>query len=169
MRNKTVVIGIGNPFLQDDRAGVAVAEKLEEMGAACDTEVVLTVGFEVMDKAKGYDRAIIVDACMLGNEPGSILELSVDDIFSTHALANSHAITLGTTLKTANMCFPDEMPADMILMLIEVKDIKEFTRQMSEPVEKAVDQVVERIMALVDAPVCSDLDGRKFCPCVHQG
>ena len=157
MKNKTVVIGIGNPFLQDDRAGVAVVEKLEQMGAACDTEVVLTVGFEVMDKAKGYDRAIIVDACMLGKEPGSILELSVDDIFSSHALANSHAITLGTTLKTANMCFPDEMPQQLILMLIEVKDIKEFTRQMSEPVEKAVDLVVARIMSMVDAKAPAEM------------
>ncbi|WP_321493647.1 hypothetical protein [uncultured Desulfobacter sp.] len=30
----------------------------------------------------------------------------MDDILSTHALASSHAVTLGTTLKTANMCFP---------------------------------------------------------------
>nr|WP_321403270.1 hydrogenase maturation protease [uncultured Desulfobacter sp.] len=157
MKNKTVVIGIGNPFLQDDRAGVVVVEKLEALGAACDTDIVLTVGFEVMDKVKGYDKAIIVDACMLGKEPGSILELSVDDIFSTHSLANSHAVTLGTTLKTANMCFPDEMPDDMTLLLIEVKDIKEFTQQMSEPVEKAVDQVVERIMAMIDVPAVSTI------------
>jgi len=151
MDNKCVVVGIGNPYLQDDRAGVVIVETLEQEGLPCRTEVVYTVGFEVMDKIRGYERAIIVDACMLGNEPGSILEVSIDDIFSTHALVNSHAITLGTTLKTGLLCFPDEMPADIRIILIEVKEIKEFTRQMSPEVEAAVKTVVDRIRALVAA------------------
>ncbi len=152
MKNKCVVIGIGNPYLQDDRAGVVIVEKIEEMGLACDTEFVLTVGFEVMDKVKGYEKAIVVDACMLGNDPGTVLELTVDDIFSTHALANSHAVTLGTTLKTGYVCFPEEMPEDITLLLIEVKDIKEFTMQMSAEVEAAVDEVVQRITEMVAEP-----------------
>lgn len=148
---KCVVIGIGNPYLQDDRAGVVVVEQLEQGGLACQTEVVYTVGFEVMDKVRGYERAIIVDACKLGNDPGAILDVTVDDIFTTHALVNSHAITLGTTLKTGFVCFPEEMPADIRILLIEVKEIKEFTQQMSPEVERAVDEVVERIRTMVAA------------------
>jgi hydrogenase maturation protease len=151
MKTKCVVIGIGNPYLQDDRAGVVVVEQLEKENLPCQTEVVYTVGFEVMDKVRGFERAIIVDACKLGNEPGSILEVTVDDIFTTHALVNSHAITLGTTLKTGYICFPEEMPADIRILLIEVKEIKEFTQQMSPEVEQAVVEVVERIKGLVAA------------------
>ncbi|WP_028583858.1 hydrogenase maturation protease [Desulfogranum mediterraneum] len=149
MDKKTVVIGIGNPYLQDDRAGVVVVEKLEELGIPCATEIVYTVGFEVMDKVKGYEKAVIVDACMLGNEPGSLLEVSVDEIFTNNALVNSHAITLGTTLKTGYICFPEEMPAEIHLILIEVRDIKEFTQQMSAEVETAVEQAVARISEIV--------------------
>ncbi|MDR2551218.1 MAG: hydrogenase maturation protease [Desulfobulbus sp.] len=152
MKAKCVVIGIGNPYLQDDRAGVVVVEQLEREGLACHTEVVYTVGFEVMDKVRGYERAIVVDACKLGNAPGSILEVSVDDIFTTHALVNSHAITLGTTLKTGYVCFPEEMPTEIRILLIEVKEIKEFTQQMSPEVERAVTEVVARIRDLVTAP-----------------
>lgn len=151
MKTKCVVIGIGNPYLQDDRAGVVVVEQLERDNLPCQTEVVYTVGFEVMDKVRGFERAIIVDACKLGNEPGSILEVTVDDIFTTHALVNSHAITLGTTLKTGYVCFPEEMPEDIRIFLIEVKDIKEFTQQMSSEVERATVEVVERIKGLVAA------------------
>ena len=153
MDTQCVVVGIGNPYLQDDRAGVVVIERLEQENLACRTEVVYTVGFEVMDKIRGCERAIIVDACMLGNEPGSILEVGVDDIFSTHALINSHAITLGTTLKTGYLCFPEEMPADIRILLIEVKEIKEFTQQMSPEVEAAVEIVVERIKSLIAGKV----------------
>jgi hydrogenase maturation protease len=155
MDTQCVVVGIGNPYLQDDRAGVVVIERLEQENLACRTEVVYTVGFEVMDKIRGCERAIIVDACMLGNEPGSILEVGVDDIFSTHALINSHAITLGTTLKTGYLCFPEEMPADIRILLIEVKEIKEFTQQMSPEVEAAVEIVVERIKGLVAGKVAA--------------
>jgi hydrogenase maturation protease len=155
MDTQCVVVGIGNPYLQDDRAGVVVIERLEQENLACRTEVVYTVGFEVMDKIRGCERAIIVDACMLGNEPGSILEVGVDDIFSTHALINSHAITLGTTLKTGYLCFPEEMPADIRILLIEVKEIKEFTQQMSPEVEAAVEIVVERIKGLIAGKVAA--------------
>jgi hydrogenase maturation protease len=153
MDKKCVVVGIGNPYLQDDRAGVVIVEMLEKEGLPCQTEVVYTVGFEVMDKIRGFERAIIVDACMLGNEPGSILEVTVDDIFSTHALVNSHAITLGTTLKTGLLCFPEDMPEDIRIILVEVKEIKEFTQQMSPEVEAAVVTVVDRIRTLVAAMV----------------
>ena len=94
MKTKWVVIGIGNPYLQDDRAGVVVAEQLEREGLACQIEVVHTVGFEVMDKVRGFERAIIVDACSLGNAPGSILEVSVDDVFTTGSTADACAETL---------------------------------------------------------------------------
>ncbi|MGE4560131.1 MAG: hydrogenase maturation protease [Desulfobulbus sp.] len=146
----TVVVGIGNPYLQDDRAGVLVVERLAQEGIPCRTEVVFTVGLEVLDRIKGCDRAIIVDACMLGNEPGSILEMGVDDIFTSPSLAHSHALTLGTTLKTGQVCFPEEMPAEIHILLIEVREIKAFSRQMSPEVERAVEEVVGRIKALVE-------------------
>ncbi|NQS71933.1 MAG: hydrogenase maturation protease [Desulfobulbaceae bacterium] len=148
-KDEWVVLGIGNPYLQDDRAGVVVTERLEALGLPCRIEQLLTVGFEVLDKIRGASRAIIVDACKLGNPPGSILQVSVDDIFSSHHLVNSHAVTLGTTLKTGIICFPDEMPKELHIWLIEVKDISEFTQVMSPEVEQAVGEVVEGIQRLL--------------------
>jgi hydrogenase maturation protease len=152
MDKQWVVVGIGNPYLQDDRAGVVVVEQLEQAGLPCRTEVVFTVGFEVMDKVRGHERAIVVDACKLGNPPGTILDLTLDEIFTTHALVNSHAITLGTTLKTGYVCFPEDMPRDLRILLIEVKFIDQFTQQMSPEVAAATVEVVRRITAMVSDP-----------------
>ena len=149
MDKHCVVIGIGNPYLQDDRVGVVIVEQLEQAGLPCRTEVVYTVGFEVMDTVRGHERAIVVDACKLGNAPETILELTLDEIFTTHALVNSHAITLGAALKTGYLCFPEEMPTDLRIILIEVKAIDEFTQQMSPEVKKAAAEVVARITAMV--------------------
>ena len=153
MAAKCVVVGIGNPYLQDDRAGVVVVELLEQEHLLCQTEVIYTAGFELVDKIRGFERAIIVDACMLGNEPGSFLEVGMDDLFIPQALLNSHAITLGTTLKTGSICFPEEMPSDIRILLIEVKEMKEFTLRMSPEVETAVAKVVERIKELIIAAI----------------
>jgi hydrogenase maturation protease len=141
MDEHCIVVGIGNPYLQDDRAGVVVVEELERTGLACRTEVVCTDGPEVMDRIKGFRRAIIVDACMLGNPPGTILELGLDDLCTTGSLAHSHAITLGATLRT-----------DLRFILIEVKAISEFTKVMSPEVEAAAAEVVARIRRMVSEP-----------------
>ena len=45
------------------------------------------------------------------------------------------------------------MPPELRILLIEVKEIKEFTQQMSPEVEQAVDVVVERIKAMVGEKV----------------
>ena len=55
---------------------------------------------------------------------------------------------MGTTLKTGYVCFPKEMPPKLRILLIEVKEIKEFTQQIPPEVEQAVDVVVERIKAM---------------------
>ncbi len=146
---KPLVMGIGNPLLQDDRAGIEVVEKLAALGAPCDTLEVYTVGFEIIDRCMGRDNVIIVDACMLGNEPGSILDVGVDDIFNTAYLANSHAITLGSTLKIGYKLFPDDMPQNLRIFLIEAKDVNEFSKQCSPEVYHAIDNVVEQIQGVL--------------------
>jgi hydrogenase maturation protease len=45
------------------------------------------------------------------------------------------------------------MPADIRILLIEAKEIKAFTQQMSPEVEKAVAVVVERIKTMVGEKV----------------
>lgn len=144
MKN-TLVCGIGNPMLKDDRAGIEVAEQLAELNTNIDVEIIFGVGFEVNDKIMGYDTVYIIDAAKMGHKPGTILEVQVDDIFSDHLLASSHAVTLGSTLKVGYELFPDEMPKNLKIYLIEAEDYFEFTKKCSPPVEVAIQEVVQRI------------------------
>jgi len=150
MEKQWVVVGIGNPLLQDDRAGLMVVEQLEQEGLPCRTELIDSVGLEVLDRIRGYGRAIIVDACMLGGKPGRILEARDDEIFPPQALGSGHGLSLGATLKVGRLCCPD-MPADIRLLLIEVGERQAFGLQVSTEVKAAVARVKERIRALVTA------------------
>lgn len=140
--NKTIVMGIGNPLLQDDRAGLEVVQRIARMNLPVDTEELYTVGFDVMDKLMGYEQAFVVDSCCLGHKPGTMLQVSIDDIFSSKDLTNSHAVTLGATLKTGYELFSDEMPKELTIILIEIEKIEEFTDVMCPSVEKAVQETV---------------------------
>jgi hydrogenase maturation protease len=145
MKNRFLVCGIGNPMLKDDRAGIEVAERIEKSDLQVDTEIIYGVGFEVNDKIMGYEDVIIVDAAKIGKPPGTITEATVDDIFTDHELASSHAVTLGSTLKVGYELFPEEMPQRLKILLIEAEDYFEFTRECSEQVNLAIAEVVRRI------------------------
>jgi hydrogenase maturation protease len=149
MNHPSILIGIGNPLLQDDRAGIEVAERVQGLNLPVDVEIMHCVGFEVLDKILGYERAFVVDACMLGHEHGALLEVGVEDIFTQARLSASHAVTLGATLKTGLEIFPEEMPRDLRIFLIQAKTVEDFSPDLSPEVERGVSQAVERIAALL--------------------
>ncbi|MDK9709363.1 MAG: hydrogenase maturation protease [Desulforhopalus sp.] len=146
MKTKSLVCGIGNPMLKDDRAGIEVAERIERSGLAVDTEIIYGVGFEVNDKLMGYDDVVIIDAAKIGYPPGTITEVTIDQIFTDHNLAISHAVTLGSTLKVGYELFPDEMPKKLRIFLIEAEDYFEFTKECSPKVTEAISRTVEMIV-----------------------
>lgn len=145
MKTKSLVCGIGNPMLKDDRAGIEVAERIERSSLAVDTEVIYGVGFEVNDKIMGYDDVIIIDAAKIGYPPGTITEVTIDQIFTDHNLVTSHAVTLGSTLKVGYDLFPDEMPENLRIFLIEAEDYFEFTKECSPKVMEAISRAVDMI------------------------
>ncbi len=145
MKKTCLVVGIGNPLLRDDKLGIQVVETLNNQQVPVETTILYTVGFELIDKILGYEKVIIIDAAKFGKLPGTILELRLEDIFTTHALINSHAITLGTTLKTGYLIFPEEMPRKLKIILVEAEDTTHFGKECSPAVRQAIEKVVERI------------------------
>lgn len=145
MKTKSLVCGIGNPMLKDDRAGIEVAERIADSALDVDTEVIYGVGFEINDKLMGYNDVVIVDAAKIGRPPGTITEVTIEEIFTDHNLTTSHAVTLGSTLKIGYELFPDEMPKKLRILLIEAEDYFEFTKDCSPAVVCAIDRVVDLI------------------------
>ncbi|MFO7816303.1 MAG: hydrogenase maturation protease [Desulfovibrionales bacterium] len=142
---KILVMGIGNPILTDDRAGIEAVEEIKRRDIPVHTEILHTVGFEVMDKVLGYDRVYVVDASKLGYDPGTITSVMVEEIKSTPVLAGTHAVTLETTLMAGYKLFPEEMPEFLQINLIEADIVNEFSEKCTPSIQKSVLQVVDRI------------------------
>jgi hydrogenase maturation protease len=132
---KTVVLGIGNPFMADDSVGIRVAEALD---GVVDTKILTTTDFNIIDAVLGYERAIIVDGVKTGNEPGTIIEMSRDQIFSSYRFSGTHNLSLATSLQIGYNIFGDEMPKDIKIVGVEVEDIENFGKGCTPKVEAAI-------------------------------
>ena len=61
---KTLILGLGNPYLCDDSAGLKVIKLLEKRISNPDISLNETslAGINLLDYLIGYDKAIVVDA-----------------------------------------------------------------------------------------------------------
>ena len=143
-----LILGIGNPFLQDDRAGIEVVERLADCLKGVDKEVLFTVGFEVLDKIRGYDEAIIIDAARFGKPPGTVMELDLQDVLASASFTGSHSLSLGVTLQIGYSVFADELPKKVRLFFIEAAEITRFSNECTVRVNKAIERVTEKIQSI---------------------
>ncbi len=139
---KTVVLGIGNPFMADDSVGIKVAEALE---GVVDTRILTTTDFNIIDAVLGYDRAVIVDGVITGKEPGTIIEMTREQIASKCRFSGTHNLSLADSLKIGYELFGDEMPKDIRIIGIEVEDIENFGKGCTPKVEAAKVPAIELV------------------------
>lgn len=142
MTTKTLVIGLGNPILTDDAAGIRVAEALRAGGLPDGVDVVeLSVGgLALMEAMVGYDRALLIDAIKTpGGVPGAVYALSIGDLPGTLNTASAHDANLATALaagRRLGAALPDN---DKIkIVAIEVEDVLTFGERPTPAVEAAI-------------------------------
>ena len=140
-----VIIGVGNKYRSDDRAGIAVARRLR---ALFPTGVTILEesgeGAALMQAWQGASWVMLVDAVRSGAPPGTIHRLDARAAplpmgffhYSTHAFSVAEAVELARSL--------DELPAHLVVYGIEGANFAAGV-ELSPEVEQAVEVVVERL------------------------
>lgn len=155
---KILVLGLGNPILGDDSAGLRVAELVRQRLPA-DSPVEVDVdywgGLRLMERLVGYDRAVIIDAICTGTHPaGTILHLGPDDLPTQHS-ASAHDVNLPTALRLA-ATMGMIVPGEIRIVAIEAEQVLDFSEECSPAVAAAVplaaDLVLERVGIWYNAP-----------------
>jgi hydrogenase maturation protease len=142
---KTIVLGIGNPVLTDDALGVKVAEQLSGL---METRALATTGYDVIDALLGYERAYIVDGVNTGAKPGTIMELTPEDLMADLEFTGTHNLHLGASLSLGYRLFREEMPREIKIFAVEVEDAFNFGRCCTPAVNEAITLVVDRLKYL---------------------
>jgi hydrogenase maturation protease len=143
---RLLLIGVGNQYRTDDAAGLMVVRSLKNQAPAF-LEIIEESGegASLMERWRGANGVIMVDAVSSGAPPGTIHRLDARrqaipiDFFSysTHAFSVAEAVEMARVL--------DQLPPKMIIYGIEGGSF-EFGTSPSPALEAAVSQVIESIL-----------------------
>ena len=146
METSVLVIGIGNAFRSDDRAGLEVARRLQS--STNDRLKVLEVAgnpLALLDIWKGYDEVLLVDAVSSKSKPGTFQIINAVQrtipagMFntSTHNMSVAEAIEMARNL--------DQLPEQMLVYGIEGKNFQ-FGEALSPQMDRVIEEVVRHIL-----------------------
>ena len=151
---KTLVLGIGNTILGDDGVGVrvvnesAVAAK-ESLPPGLDITFrdTAAAGLNLMDDILGYERLVVVDAILTGDENiGQIFRLSLKDLEQTAGSLAAHCCGLPAALALGQMLFQDQVPREVTVFGVGIHSVEAVTEEMTQVIQAAVPEMVKLLM-----------------------
>jgi len=149
---RTLVLGLGNPILSDDGVGIRVVEAVAEAadeGADVQVETACVGGLRLMEQMIGWDRVILVDAMVSGEEPGTV-RVTDPETFPTFHSSCSHDTSLREALelgRSTGMHLPS--PQHLRCVAVEAADVHTFSERCTPEVESAIPRAVERVLGLL--------------------
>lgn len=148
MATGTVVIGLGNPLLRDDGAGIrtvrALKRRLGEEGDVTLLELYCG-GLSLMEAMVGFERALLVDAMQSGTvAPGTVQHFTRPDFATTRNLRSAHDTSLAAALQLGEQ-LGLQLPARIEIWGIEATSLDTFGERLTRPVARGV----ERLTALL--------------------
>jgi hydrogenase maturation protease len=141
-----VVIGIGNPFRNDDGIGRAVAAQIEEQRLP-GVRVVISDGEPsgLLEAWADADLAVVVDAIhRVPASPGDIHRLTAGQLETGGTTASSHGLGVPDALRLGRVL--ELLPRRLVIFAVEAADTETGT-ELSPPVAAALPEVVAAVIA----------------------
>ncbi len=146
MKRRTLVLGLGNPILSDDRVGIVVARLLGERLTDVDFIEASIAGVSILDEIQGYSRLVVVDSIITGTrEPGYLHRFVLEDLGPAVPAVSHHGVGLASTFEVGRLMGYD-LPGEVEIYAIEATNTTEFGEDLSKAVEERLDDIVDAIL-----------------------
>ena len=143
----TLVLGVGNPLMGDDGAGIRAVELLAEriLPSNVKLELAGTPGWGLPAWLEGWDSVIIVDSAYMGKTPGTWRRFSVEEmsLLTEGNILSLHQSDLAGGLALTQAL--DLLPQKMVFYGIE-PDRTDPGQDLSLAVSKILPKVVDNIL-----------------------
>jgi hydrogenase maturation protease len=146
---KTIVLGVGNPILRDDGVGIHVINSLRHQikDQKIHLDVAYTGGMNLLDKIRGYEKVILVDAVKQeGRKPGTVKRFTLLEMPSVHS-SNPHDVSLTEAMHLAQQLGETNLPKDIIVVGIVVQNTLDFGEHLSSKVAEAIPIAVRMVLS----------------------
>lgn len=137
-----LVVCIGNELIADDAVGYEVFNLLQEMDLpSVRLEFVGVGGVALLDHLQGDEAAmIVVDAVQFGSPPGTIHQLSWDEIpAGSNRAISAHGIGIRETIEIGRIVCPEKLPGKIFLIGIEGRCFNRTREAMTPEAAVAID------------------------------
>jgi hydrogenase maturation protease len=150
MKERKVVIGLGNLYMRDDGFGIRVAQALKkmELGESVSVQEYPEMDLTVIENLHGASSVIVVDAVRGGKEPGTVTKYAftsrkgdLSEFPSLHSLKLSDVLDLA--MSSGILTCP------VVIVGVEPKDDSLGTG-LSAEVESALPRAIEAVIKEID-------------------
>lgn len=140
------VVGVGSMVMSDDGVGYHAVERLQERSLPEDTTVTHagTTAFLALEAMSGVDRAIVVDALALDDEPGTVREFRLGEPTEETPEVTMHDFSFSDALAVGESAY--DLPDEVVLAGVVPASLEPGV-ELSEPVAAALPELVSRIEA----------------------
>ena len=153
MLNKTLVLGIGNPLMQDDGVGVHAIQRLKTMYPDSPQVEFMdggTLSFSLIGVIESATNLIVIDAAQLNDEPGSVKTFfgeEMDIFLGQQKNSSVHDITLVDLMSIALLS--DQLPDRRALIGIQPGAI-DWSTEPTPAIKKAIPNVCNMALELIE-------------------
>ena len=146
-----LVLGIGNPLLSDDTAGLhAVKMARDRFGERFSNVLYATHAgdsFDLLFEIADCSRLILVDSICTGEQPvGQCCLVSAERVlaWSASQMLMPHSLDLSALFRLGDLCGL-AMPRESLFLGIEGSEFTTLSERPTAPVERGLEQAVDRI------------------------
>lgn len=119
-----LVVGLGNTLLTDEGVGIHLVKALSNMPMPPGVQLMEgeTAGVDLLSDIMDSDRVVIIDAAMMGLDPGTARSFNSDDLNPTsNFMASLHDLALPEVLKLGTIL--SQLPPILIIG-VEPKNVE---------------------------------------------
>ncbi len=159
---KSLILGVGNPILGDDGAGIKVVNELKKplKNAPVDIKEAATGGIPLVEQMLDYDKVILVDA-MLELESGITDNFAPSSLEKRENPSGLHGMDFITSFEIMKSMYPDRMPelAEIEIYGIGIEENQQFSESLSPEVRGSVKKVSKTIRSKFNSREMEEEDG----------
>ncbi len=145
---KTLILGIGNPILQNDSIGLRIADELEKSirDPEVNVDTVYTGGLNLVDCMRGYEKVILIDAVRDSQAIGTVSRFTLTTLPMGHS-CNLHDCSLQEALQFAKALGDTNLPKEVVVIGVSVPMPEEFGEDISPEARDAIPRAVDMVLA----------------------
>ena len=148
MRERVLILGIGNLVLRDEGVGIHAVQALEKEQLPSHVEVLDggTGGVGIIGVLQEFDRIVMIDATLDDSPAGTIKKIKPKFSKDYPQLLSSHEFGLRDMIES--MIVQENIP-EIDLITISIKNYQEIGMDLSPEVERVIQTVLKMVREMV--------------------